>query len=70
MALPGESKEQLEWLAREDQRRAEEGMVELRSGEEVWYKHIDDLTSEDRPARLEAKMTQAALLKERTERLL
>ncbi|MBA2534222.1 MAG: hypothetical protein H0V21_04380, partial [Rubrobacter sp.] len=34
-ALPGESQEELEKIAEEDQRKAEEGLVELRSGDEV-----------------------------------
>ncbi len=54
--LPGETAEELRLLAREDQRRAEEGLVELRSaGGEVSYKHIDELTLEDRQARAEAE---------------
>ncbi len=63
--LPGESPEELEWLIIEDQHLAEEGFVELRSGDEVWFKHIDDLTHEDRPARIEAENTRRAWLMER-----
>jgi hypothetical protein len=55
-ALPGESQEDL--------RRALEGLVELRSGDEVWYKHIDELTREDRPARIESENTRAAWIRE------
>ena len=37
--LPGESRDELERLAREDERTAEEGLMALRSsGGEVWYK--------------------------------
>src|SRR3954469_14583883 len=50
--LPGESPEELERLASEDEARAEEGLVELKSpNDEITYKHIDDLTPEDRMAR-------------------
>src|SRR3954469_11808670 len=46
--LPGESPEELERLASEDEARAEEGLVELkkRPDEEITYKHIDELTPE------------------------
>jgi hypothetical protein len=54
-ALPGESQEELDRIAEEDQRRALEGLVELRSGDEVWYVHIDELTRENRPARIESE---------------
>jgi hypothetical protein len=52
-ALPGESQAELDRMAQKDQSRAQAGLVELRSGERVWYKHIDDLTIEDEPFRLE-----------------
>jgi hypothetical protein len=67
-ALPGESHEELERIAEEDQLKAEEGLVELRIGDEVWYKHIDELTREDRPARIESENARAAWLKERLSR--
>lgn len=63
--VPGESLEELRWLAVEDQYVAEEGLVELRSGEEVCHKHVDDLVREDRPARIEAESARAAWLMER-----
>jgi hypothetical protein len=59
-ALPGESQEEL--------RRAQEGLVELRSGDEVWYKHINLLTREDRPARIESENARAAWMRERLSR--
>jgi hypothetical protein len=46
LALPGESQQELQRIAEEDQRKAERGLVELRSGDEVWYKHIDELSRE------------------------
>ena len=67
--LPGESAEGLRRLAWEDQRRAEEGLVELRepSGE-VSYKHIDELTLEDRQARAEAERALMNRIMERQRR--
>jgi len=67
-ALPGESQEELERIAEEDRRKAEQGLVELRSGDEVWYKHIDELTREDRPARIESENVRATWLQERLNR--
>jgi hypothetical protein len=69
-ALPGESQEELDRIAEEDKSRAEEGLVELRSGDEVWYKHIDELTREDRPARIESENARAAWIRERLSRKL
>lgn len=63
--LPGESPEELRWLDIEDRHLAEEGLVELRSGDEAWFKHVDDLTLEDRPARIEAEGARRAWLMER-----
>ena len=59
-ALPGEWPEELAQLAREDRRKAEEGLVELKRGEEVWYKHLDDLLPEDRLALAEAERAKMA----------
>lgn len=51
--LPEESHQEIEWLAEEDRRTAHEGMVALMSGRgEVAYKHIDDLSPQDRAARI------------------
>ena len=64
--LPGESRDELDRLAREDERTAEEGLVALRSpGGEVWYKHIDDLAPEDRLARALAERVRVMWLRER-----
>ena len=67
-ALPDESQEELDRIAEEDQSRALEGLVELRSRDEVWYKHIDELTREDRPARIESENARAAWIRERLSR--
>jgi hypothetical protein len=40
-ALPGESQEELDSIAAEDRRRAQEGKVKLEVGEEIHYKHIE-----------------------------
>jgi hypothetical protein len=68
LALPGESQEELQRIAEEDQRKAERGLVELRSGDEVWYKHIDEITKDDRPARIESENARAAWIQERLRR--
>lgn len=67
-ALPGESAEELERLAEEDRHRAEEGLIEMRNGDEVWYKPLDEITRADRPARIEAENARAAWLKARLDR--
>jgi hypothetical protein len=67
-ALPGESQEELQRIAEVDRRKAEEGLVELRSGDEVWYKHIDELTRDDRPARIESENARAAWIQDRLRR--
>ena len=67
-ALPGESQGELDRISTEDQRRAEEGLVELREGDEVWYKPIAELTREDRPARIESENARAAWISERLKR--
>ena len=67
--LPGESAEELRLLAWEDLRRAEEGLVELRGpGGEISYKHIDELTLEDRQARAEAERALMNRIMERQQR--
>jgi hypothetical protein len=64
-AFPGESQEELERIVEEDRRKAEEELVELRSVVEVWYKHIDELTRDDRDARIESENTRAAWIQKR-----
>jgi hypothetical protein len=65
--LKEESEEDLERIAAEDQRLAQEGMVPLRREGRVYYKHIDDLTREDVGARLEAERDTAMWLRGRIE---
>ena len=64
-ALPGESQEELDRIAAEDQRLAQQGMVKLKVGEEVSYKHIDELTREDRQARIAAESEEVEWLMSR-----
>jgi len=68
-ALQGESPKELAHLAQEDQRMAEEGLVELKRGEEVWYKHIDELVPQDRLALAEAERAKMAWLMGRLKEL-
>jgi hypothetical protein len=64
-ALPGESQEELDRIAAEDQRLAQEGMAKLKVGEEIHYKHIDELTREDRMARMAAEQEEVDWLMKR-----
>jgi hypothetical protein len=64
-AMPGESQEELERIAAEDQRLSQEGMVKLKVGEEIHYKHVDELTREDRKARIAAEQEEVDWLMKR-----
>jgi hypothetical protein len=67
--LPGEPQEELDQIASEDRRRAEEGLVELRSEEgELSYKHIAELSPEDRVDRIRAELARIEWLLERQGR--
>ena len=67
--LPGESAEELRLRAWEDMRRAQASLVELRSPSgEVSYKHIGDLTLEDRQGRAEAERVLMNRIMERQRR--
>jgi DNA-binding CsgD family transcriptional regulator len=68
-ALQGEPPKELTHLAREDQRMAEEGLVELKRGEEIWYKHIDELGPQDRLALAEAERAKMVWLMGRLKEL-
>jgi len=65
LALPGESQDELQRIADEDQRKAERGLVELRSGDEVWFKQMDEITRDDRQARIESENVRAAWIQDR-----
>jgi hypothetical protein len=64
-ALAGESQEELDRIAAEDQRLAQEGMVKLKVGGEIRYKHVDELTREDRMARIAAEQEEVDWLMNR-----
>jgi hypothetical protein len=65
--LPGEPPAEVVRLASEDRRQAEEGIVALMSEGEVYYKHIDELSEGDMPARIAAKSVRVTWLKERQQ---
>ncbi len=65
--LPGEPPAEMLRLASEDRRQAEEGLVALMSNGEVFYKHLEDLSEGDMPARIAATNSRTAWLKERQE---
>ena len=66
-AREGESGEELERIAKEDERKARAGLVKLKRGTSVYCKHIDDITPEDRLARIEAERVTARWLRGRIE---
>jgi hypothetical protein len=66
-ALPGEPAAALERLACEDRRQAEEGLVALMSMGKVSYKHLDELSPKDMPARAAANRLRTTWLKERRD---
>jgi hypothetical protein len=67
--LPCESQEELDRTASEDRRRAEKGLVELRSEEgELSYKHVEELSPEDRMDRIRAELARIEWLLERQGR--
>ncbi len=68
-ALPGESPQDLEQMAREDRSKAEEGLVSMLWGGQLSYKHIDELTPENLLARLEAEREQVNWLMGRLQSL-
>ena len=65
--LPGESPAALRRLASEDQRQAEEGLVALMSNAKVSYKHVEELSPEDCPARIAVNRARTTWLKERRD---
>jgi len=65
--LPGEPPTALKRLASEDRRQAREGLVALMSGGKVSYKHLDELSPDDMPARIAANRTRTGWLKERQD---
>ena len=66
-AQPGEPPAALERLAEEDRRQAQDGLVALMSMGKVSYKHLDELSPEDIPARAAANRLRTTWLKERRD---
>ncbi len=64
---PGEPAAALERLAEEDRRQAQDGLVALMSMGKVSYKHLDELSPEDMPARAAANRLRTTWLKERRD---
>ena len=61
--LPGESQEELDRMTSEDRGRAEKGLVALRSEEgELYYKHIEELSPQDRKDRIRAELARTEWL--------
>jgi hypothetical protein len=66
--LAGEEQEkELDRLAFEDQRRAEQGLVEVLQEGQPYYKHIDELSPEDRMGRIRADRARTLWLQARQE---
>ena len=65
--LPGELPAEMLRLVSEDRRQAEEGLVALMHDGEVFYKHLEELSEGDMPARAAATRLRTAWLKERQE---
>ena len=65
--LPGESAAEVLELASEDRRQAEEGLVALMRDGKVFYKHLEELSEWDVPARIAAARMRSTWLKERQE---
>ena len=69
LALPRESQQEIDRMTSEDQHRAEEGLVELRSEEgALSYKPVEQLVPEDRQDRMRAELRRLEWLLERQER--
>jgi hypothetical protein len=66
-ALPGEPPAVLRRLADEDRRQAQAGLVALMSMGKVSYKHLDELSPKDMPARAAANRLRTTWLKERRD---
>jgi hypothetical protein len=66
--LPGESKEQLDHIGEHDRSRAEQGLVSIKEGGKISYKHIDDISPLDMRFVTAAEREEVGWLKERVER--
>ncbi len=66
-ALPGKSQAALERLACADQKQAGENLVTLMRDGKVFYKHVEELSEGDMPARRAAERLRTTWLKERRD---
>jgi hypothetical protein len=67
--LPGDVHEVLETIASEDRKRAKEGLVELRDEQgEFSFKHVEELSPDDRMDCIRAELARIEWLLERHER--
>jgi hypothetical protein len=66
--LPGEAKEQLDRIGADDRGRAQQGLVSIKEGGTISYKHIDDLRPLDMRFVTAAEREEVRWLKERVER--
>ena len=67
--LAGESSEQLDHIGGQDRSRAEQGLVSIKEGGRISYKHIDDLSPLDMRFVTAAERVEVEWLKERVERI-
>src|SRR5215212_790048 len=68
VALPGESVEQLDRIGAHDRSMAEQGLVPVKEGSRISYKHIDDLSPLDMRFVTAAERVEVGWLRERVER--
>ena len=68
VALPGESVEQLDRIGEHDRSRAEQGLVSIKEGGRIYYKHLDDLSPLDMRFVTAAQRVEVGWLRERVER--
>jgi hypothetical protein len=68
-SLPGESVEQLDRIGEHDRLMAEQGLVLIKEGSRIYYKHIDDLSPLDMRFVTAAERVEVEWLKERVERI-
>lgn len=66
-AREGESQEELDMIAIDDQFMAQNGYAPLRQGNKVWHVHIDEMSRLDRLTRIEYEKTLVAWLRQRME---
>jgi hypothetical protein len=68
LTLLGETVEQLDRIGEHDRRMAEQGLVPIKEGSRISYKHIDDLSPLDMSFRTAAERVEVGWLRERVER--